>query len=220
MAFRHLSSEDSLIHAMPSVPYSSRPNPAFSASRVRPRSRQKACAACVVSKARCNRERPTCARCRSRGEACEYPSDPNQLHDPLGAQALESSQNLNPDIGLDAPTPEGTDPRDSFGTISLRWLAALVPERNRTPARPKALSDAAIYYCCRYLRTYPLQLASSTPPPFVHPSQLHTLANATTLVNMFQTRAQGSDDLVAQTVMSEMGSIMASVCSFTVDVAR
>lgn len=216
MAFRHLSSEEnSSIHAMPSVPYSSRPNPAFSASRVRPRSRQKACASCVVSKARCNRERPTCARCRSRGEACEYPGDPNQLHDPLGVQAPKSSQNnLNPDIGLDAPTPECANPPDSFGTISLRWLAALVPERNRTPARPKILSDAAIYYCCRYLRTYPLQLASSTPPPFVHPSQLHTLANATTLVNMFLTRAPGSDDLVAQTVMSEMGSIMSSVCSY------
>lgn len=165
-----------------------RPDPAL--SRRRPgKSRQKACAECVAAKTKCDRERPTCSRCRARGTDCEY------------GPRVERS---------DTPQAQAAATGPSVGTISLRWLAAMTQDTS-TPPRSKVLSQTTIYYCCRFLRTFPLQLA--TCPPFIHPSllQLRPLANATTLVNMVQVRAPGSEGLVSQTVLNEMISIMSSV---------
>lgn len=164
-----------------------RPNPALSQRRAA-KSRQKACFECVTAKTKCDRERPTCSRCRARGTDCEY-----------GPQRREATS--------PARTP---DHGPSVGTISLRWLAAMTHESS-APPRSKVLSQTTIYYCCRFLRAFPLQLA--TCPPFVHPSLLRTqpLANATTLVNMMQARAPGSETLVSQTILNEMASIMSSV---------
>lgn len=162
-----------------------RPNPALSQRRPG-KSRLKSCNECVQAKAKCNRERPACSRCRVRGTDCEY-GPRHENHE----------------------TPRDTEGQ-SVGTISLRWLAAMTQE-NSTPPRSKMLSQTTIYYCCRFLRTFPLQLAEC--PPFVHPTLRHqrALANATTLMNMVQVRAPGSESLVSQTVLSEMGAIMSSV---------
>lgn len=165
-----------------------RPDPALSQRRKGP-SRQKACGECVTAKAKCDRERPTCTRCRVRGTDCEYGP-----RNEVDRDSNESPREV-----------EGP----SVGTISLRWLAAMTKESN-VPARSKVLSQTTIYYCCRFLRTFPLQLA--TCPPFIHPTllQLRPLANATTLVNMVQVRAPGSEGLVSQTVLNEMASIMST----------
>lgn len=176
---------------MPAI-YSTRPNPALSHRRPG-KSRQKACSQCVAAKTKCDRERPTCSRCRARGTDCDWGPAAHRSESP----ALRDSTPRH-DVG------------PSVGTISLRWLAAMTHESDEPP-RSKVLSKTTIYFCCRFLRAYPLQLA--TCPPFIHPTllRLRPLANATTLVNMVQARAPGSEALVSQTVQNEMTSIMSTV---------
>ena len=118
------------------------------------------------------------------------------------------------------PTSDPAVGETPVGRISLRWLAVLAPDDlTRPPARSKHLSPSTIYFCSRFLRALPLQLADLSPTSssvFVHPSHLRPtpagpLANAITLIKMFRTHAPGSEALVVQTVMNELSNIMLSV---------
>lgn len=74
---------------------------------------------------------------------------------------------------------------------------------------PKSFHPHTLQYMCCVLRTYPRQMVGDGVPPMIHPMQLMggaptALANAYSLVRLWNNRADGSDGIVAETIGREM----------------
>jgi hypothetical protein len=142
-------------------------------------------------------------------------TNPSSLDDISGTLPNPSLPSNEYTTSIPVPTPSPKIAFPPCGRISLRWLNAFSPAQ--PPPRPKYLSNSTIYFCSRYLRTFPSRLLSrDNPLPFIHPSQLESqpgkfLANLITLVRMFSTREKGSEELVYQTICNEMKYIMTTV---------
>ncbi|KAI1358236.1 hypothetical protein F5Y08DRAFT_322319 [Xylaria arbuscula] len=85
----------------------------------RPSGRQKACRTCIVAKARCDLQRPTCSRCSSRNQPCVYmrPARVTTSHDDISTANSDSVTSAN--HGL-APVCGIVQPDLSISTEAIR----------------------------------------------------------------------------------------------------
>ncbi|KAL2832538.1 hypothetical protein BDW59DRAFT_180990 [Aspergillus cavernicola] len=174
--------------------------------------RKKACNSCTRSKVRCDLERPTCARCKSLGRACEYATPSLVSHAPEIQSNLTSSIGVSPGIPYtlsdNAPdTPGQTYQRDTiehgnnngldFTNTNLapsfsaehirdRWLRPyILPPLGRDEI-PKLYHPFTLQYISRILSTYPHRmLRDGDVPPIIHHTQVSKRSMPLALANCY-----------------------------------
>ncbi|KAI0970477.1 hypothetical protein F4678DRAFT_472969 [Xylaria arbuscula] len=85
----------------------------------RPSVRQKACRTCIVAKARCDLQRPTCSRCNSRNIPCEYARPARAAASRDCPSTASSDSATSPDLGLPTACNFAADPELSLDTEAI-----------------------------------------------------------------------------------------------------
>ncbi|KAK5654599.1 hypothetical protein OQA88_7229 [Cercophora sp. LCS_1] len=86
-------------------------------AKVEPTKLRDSCNACAVSKIKCSKEKPICARCTKRGQRCEYFATrrAGRKHEPRPPKAVPSSVTSSRDGSNDAD--DGSDARSSVQVV-------------------------------------------------------------------------------------------------------
>ena len=102
--------------------------------------------------------------------------------------------------------------------MNNRWRGDFVPSFNQ---RIKDFPPSLIHFTSRVFKTYPsVMLRRGHLPPFIHPSRLGgsemptPLANYLSLVRLWEGQVRGSENLVRETIKSEMRRIFEEVIFF------
>ena len=190
-------------------------------------SRQKSCRQCSDSKLRCDRLRPTCSRCSTRGDECEYiPSHkPRTIQLPTPS-STEYPRSSSPVLGhsitdlsgasQNYPTTLTQQPKLAGFQSSDEVHDALVHDLSgelQVYSEQPPTATRCLSFISRIFRTYPRMMAGREQlPPFIHTAQTTQsnmtapLSNCFAIARMWESSVQevGCGDIVESSIRREM----------------
>ncbi|KAH6988862.1 major facilitator superfamily domain-containing protein [Ilyonectria sp. MPI-CAGE-AT-0026] len=169
--------------------------------------RQKACQACAIAKAKCDRKPESCTRCSNRGLSCaksQSSTKPAFSNNHDSDTAIPSDHDRFQFFNLDLVCNINAD------DISNRWLNTYVPIPGQATKSYDPNISAFIH---RMLKSYAdSAVRGHKVPPFIHPAQITTsisqpLSTCLSVIRICQNPLTGGEEVATELIQREMAKI-------------